>query len=84
MAFLTVGDVKEVTIRKLTGFEQFLGFNNSLFLKVLKGPWENFPEVINLSMELASKCPVYHIVRPFEGDSQDIIADKLETIISEL
>ncbi|SCX83717.1 hypothetical protein [Butyrivibrio sp. INlla14] len=84
MAFLTVGDVKEVTIRKLTGFEQFLGFNNSLLLKVLKGPWENYPEVINLSMKLASKCPVYQIVRPFEGDSQDIIADKLETIISEL
>ena len=84
MAFLTVGDVKKVTIRKLTGFEQFLGFNNSLFLKVLKGPWENFPEVINLSMKLASKCPVYQIVRPFEGDSQNIIADKLETIISEL
>lgn len=84
MAFLTVGDVKEVTIRKLTGFEQFLGFNNSLFLKVLKGPWENFPEVINLSMELASKCPVYQIIRPLEGNSQDRMADEVEAIIREI
>lgn len=84
LVFLAVGDVKEVTVRKLTGFEQFLGICNNLFLKVLKGPWENFPEVINLSMELASKCPVYQIVRPFEGDSQDRIADEIETIIREL
>ena len=84
LVFLTVGDVKEVSIRKLTGFEQFLGFNNSLFLNALKGPWENSPEIINLALKLASKCHVYQIVRPVDGDSQDRMADEIEKIIREL
>lgn len=84
LIFLVPGDVEKVQVTKLTGFDQFIGIFNNQFLKVLKGPWENKPEVINLAMQLASKCPVYRIVRPVEGDSQDRIADEVEAIIREL
>ena len=80
MAFLRKGNVDEVVVKKLAGFEQLMGFRQNIFLHRLYGDWEKIPEVMNLTLAIASHCPVYMIVRPEEGNSQDIMANIVEKI----
>lgn len=80
MLFLRKGDVDEVIVKKLSGLEQLMAIRQNVFLHKLSGEWENFPEVLNLALAIAGHCPVYMIIRPVEGNSQDIMADLAEKI----
>lgn len=84
MIYLMVGDVPEVTVNKLTGISQLIGFKNNLFLHKLPGDWEKTKEVGELCLKCAGLCPVYLIVRPREGDSQEKIADIIQGIIDQV
>ena len=80
MIVIAVGDVPEVQIIKLSGFDQLMAVRNNLFLTVLKGDWMESREVLNMCLKMAGKCPVYIIVRPQEGDSLDAMADLIAGI----
>jgi hypothetical protein len=82
MVFLCVGDVEELKVEKLAGMSQYMALRQNLFLHKLYGDWESIPEVINLSMGIAGQCPIYLIVRPKEGNSQDKMADIVEKIVA--
>ena len=84
MIYLMVGDVTEVTVKKLSGISQLIGFKNNLFLHRLSGEWENSKEVGELCLKCAGLCPVYMIARPKEGDSQEKIADIIQGIIDQV
>ena len=70
MAFLTVENVNEVKVKKMTGMDQLFAFKHNLFLHRLSGDWENNPKLGQLCLLAASKCPVYIIARPREGNSK--------------
>lgn len=78
MFFLMVGDVKEVVVEKLSGIRQLIAFKNNLFLHKLPGAWENSKEIGELCLKAAGQCPIYLVVRPFEGDSKEKIADIID------
>ncbi len=80
MFFLNVTNCDSVQVKKLSGMEQYMALRHNIFLGVLKGPWLNYPEVIELSMKLAGNCPVYLISRPAKGDSVGEIADIVENL----
>ncbi len=80
MVYLRKGNIEEVAVRKLAGFEQLMALRENIFLHKLYGEWENLPEVLNLALGIAGQCPVYMIIRPTEGNSQDIMADMVEKI----
>lgn len=75
MVYITVEDVPEVQIRKLSGLEQLMAVRENMFLTALRGEWMNYKEVVNLCLKMAEKCSVYVISRPRKGDSLDAISE---------
>ncbi|WP_044915207.1 hypothetical protein [Butyrivibrio sp. WCE2006] len=82
MVYLVAADSKELSVHKLTGFDQLMAVKNNLFLHRLCGAWENEKDVLELCIGIAGNCPVYLIVRPREGFYQDRIAEKVIDIFN--
>ncbi len=80
MIFIVVSDAQEVKVRQLTGLEQLMAFRTNLFLHKLNGAWENLPEVLNMCLKVAGKCPVYLVMRPSGIDSISAMADIVKNI----
>ena len=80
MIYLLVGETEDVAVQKLSGLNQLMAIRRNVFLHRLTGDWENSREYGELCLKIASKCPVYMIVRPATGNSQDKIADIVEKI----
>lgn len=76
--FLVVGDVPEVQFGQLRGLDMLFAIKNNLFLHKLPGTWENEKELVEECLNIASKCNVFIVVRPSEGDSTIKILEKLE------
>ena len=81
--YIIKGQMEELKIQKLTGFDCFVSIKDNLFLHKLRGDWETIPEVINLCMKIASSCPVYIIVRPEHEDTLDAITDKMMELLQD-
>ena len=62
--YIIKAPVEKLIINKLSGFDCFISVRDNLFLHKLPGEWEKTPEVINTCMKIASKCPIYLIIRP--------------------
>ena len=71
--YIVKASVDRLTIKQLTGFDCFIAIKDNLFLHKLQGEWEKSPEVIKMCMIIASKCPVYLIVRPKNAETLDEI-----------
>ena len=80
MVFIVVADVPEVQVKKLVGIEQLMAFRANLFLHKLNGEWETFPEVLDLCLKAAGKCPVHMITRPRNVDSVAAMAEIVKNI----
>ncbi|WP_155828006.1 hypothetical protein [Butyrivibrio sp. VCB2006] len=80
MIFLVRAKTDKVLAEKLSGLNQLFAIRENVFLHRFKGSWENAKEYGELCLKLASKCPVYMIYRPAEGNSQDEIADIVEKL----
>ena len=79
--YIIKAPVKELSVRRLTGFECFITIKDNLFLHRLKGSWETAPEVIGSCMNIASKCPIYLIIRPDGADTLDEIKSEVEKAV---
>ena len=80
LIYLVVDDIPDVAVHKMSGINQLMSIRQNVFLHRFKGKWENSKEYSELCLRVAAHCPVYLIVRPSEGNSQDKIADIVERI----
>jgi hypothetical protein len=78
--FIIPGEIEEVTIKKLSGLEQLAMIHHNLFLKRLPGDWENDKEYMNLCLKIAGACETYAVGRPKNGDSLQVMADKVREL----
>jgi hypothetical protein len=78
MFYIVVADVPELSVKKLSGLEQFMAFRRNLFLHRLSGAWENDKEVLDLCLKATGKCPVYLLIRPNGVDSVGAMANIVE------
>lgn len=66
---------------ELEGMEKVYACMGAWFLKGLLKEKMQSPEIVNQCLYLASKIPVYYILRPVETDSRNEVADILTKLI---
>ncbi|SFC34906.1 hypothetical protein [Butyrivibrio sp. YAB3001] len=80
LVVITTGDVKDIVMEKLTGFEHFVLLRSNLFIHPLKGGWENEKEFTRMCLLVSSLLPVYLIIRPRERDTIEEVTGMIEKL----
>lgn len=80
--YIIKAPVEKLSINQITGFDCFIAIKDNLFLHKLQGEWEKSPEIINMCMKIASKCPIYLVVRPENIDTLDEIYASILTLLN--
>ena len=81
MIMLSLSDTDRVFSAEVTGIAKFQACMNSLFLRPLLGEALYTPENGVRGLTLASRIPVFHIIRPVGYDTREIILKQLLTYI---
>ncbi len=75
MIVLAKNDVKDVEVVKLIGFEHLIALKTNMYLSYILGYWMSDPEFEKVFLQVVSKCPIFLITRPLEGEYSEKIAD---------
>lgn len=81
MILLSLSKTDRVLSSEVTGVAKFQACMNSLFLRPLLGDTLYTPENGILGLTLASRIPVYHIIRPVGYDTRKAILNQILTYI---